>query len=124
MVVEWGRALKAEDVFKPGSGWEAFLGRRCYQQLTTGDHTDDPIERQSVAEAVTQVSTWTLDGRKFKVTFGEYTVPPRSAGLESAELGWDELKPYLASTFDPARLPEPLAARTPYEPPAPNWKTL
>jgi uncharacterized protein len=113
--VDLGRALRAQDVFRPGSGWEAFLSRRCYEKLATGEHAQDLYETapEAVAEAVTQVSGWTLDARKFEVKFQEYTVAARAAGPVSVELGWEELKSYLARGFDPAHLPQPIEARVP-----------
>jgi uncharacterized protein len=108
-----GRALKADDVFAPGSGWEAFLTQRCDQILNTGEHKDNLYDEQTVrraiADSVTQVSNWIVDAQKFEIDFPEYSVAPRFAGSLSVELTWDELKPYLATAFDPAGLPSLVA---------------
>jgi len=113
--VERKRALKAEDVFRPGSGWEAFLGQRCYEKLISGERVEALYKkdgvRRAVVDSVKQVSNWTLDAGKFKVDFPEYSVASRAAGSFSAELGWEELKPYLAGGFNPALLPQPIESR-------------
>ena len=113
--LEAGRALTADDVFAPGGGWESFVAERCYQKLTTGEHKDDLYEeqnvRRAVADSIKAVSNWIVDAQKLEIDFPEYTVAPRVAGFVSVELSWDELKPYLAGGFDPAGLPQPLAAQ-------------
>lgn len=110
--LELGRALKAADVFAPGSGWEALLGQRSYQKLASGEHAhdlfDETTARRAAADSVRQESNWSLDARKFEVDFPEYSVAPRAAGPLSVEFGWEELRPYLARGFDPAQLPQPL----------------
>lgn len=111
--LELGRALKAEDVFRPGSGWETFLTKRRYEILRSGEHAGDLYAeaREAIAESVTEVTGCKLDARKFEVNFAEYSVAPRAAGPISAELGWDELKPYFANGFNPATLPQPIGPR-------------
>jgi hypothetical protein len=110
--VELQRELKAGDVFQAGSGWEAFLTQRCYEKLISGEHAKDLKDlydqtvRGAVMDSVKRVNNWTVDARKFRVDFPD--VAPRAAGSIWVELSWDELKPYLASSFDPAMLPQPL----------------
>jgi len=112
-----GRALQAEDVFTPGGGWESFLGRRSFEKLKAGEHAgdlyDDDQARKAAADGVKRVDAWTLGARGLEVRFGEYSVAPRYAGMLSVELSWEELKPYLASGFDPAGLPEALETAPP-----------
>lgn len=96
-------------------GWEVFLSQLAYQKLTTGEHKDDLYDEPNVRRALpdsVRVSNWILDVRKFEIDFPEYSVAPRVAGFVSVELTWDEFKPYLAPTFDPATLPEPIPVRT------------
>jgi hypothetical protein len=108
--VELQRELKAGDVFQAGSGWEAFLTQRCYEKLISGEHAKDLYGQKSVRgavmDSVKRVNNWTVDARKFRVDFPD--VGPRAAGSIWVELSWDELKPYLASGFDPAMLPQPI----------------
>ncbi len=110
--MELHRALKADDIFRPGSGWEAFLGQLCYEKLRSGEHAkdlyNDNTARRAVLDSVKQINGWTLTARRFEVDFAEYSVAPRAAGSISVALGWEQLKPYLASGFDPATLPQPV----------------
>jgi uncharacterized protein len=106
------RALKADDVFRPQSGWEAFLGQRSYEELISGEHAnrlfDPKTMRTAALDCVKQIQFWTIDARGLTVAFPDYSVGPHSAGKVSVELGWEELRPYLARGFDPAGLPMPI----------------
>ncbi|WP_162536557.1 DUF3298 domain-containing protein [Granulicella sp. WH15] len=105
------RPLKGDDIFKTGSGWEQFLGKRCYEVLKSGEQAqylyDDKTVREATMSSVKQMNNWTLDAQGFQVNFPEYGVAPRVVGEVSARIRWEELKPYLAPGFRPADLPQP-----------------
>lgn len=106
-----GRALRADDVFRPGSGWETFIAEHCVQ-LFRADRADDLYDdseaRQGAMRAVQDVQTWRIDSSGFHIDFPQYSVAPRVSGSFSASLKWAELQPYLASAFDPSTLPKPI----------------
>jgi len=105
------RPLKAEDVFRPGSGWETLLADRCYAQLMSADRARDLYDgttvRKAVPDAVKDIGNWSLDARGLTVELPEYSVAPRAAGFLSVLIPWNQLRSRLTPAFDPAALPEP-----------------
>ncbi|HUP03016.1 MAG TPA: DUF3298 domain-containing protein [Bryobacteraceae bacterium] len=108
------RELSGEDVFQPGSGWEAFLGERAWEKLKASEHAKDLYADSTAHEAAlrdaARVEGWTVTADGLEILFPEYSVAPRLAGMLTVNFAWDELKPYLAAGFDPAALPPPLQA--------------
>ena len=77
------RKLAAEDVFKPGSGWEASLAKAALMQLKRNRGADlfqDDSARSGAADGVKDVEAWTLDRDGLTITFGQYSVGPCSSG--------------------------------------------
>ena len=109
------RRLKVEDVFRPGSGWETALGDLCRLRLNAAGKPaylyDDQTLRPAVAGVIKDVDDWSLDSRGLTIEFPEYSVAARSAGSFSTSVSWSELRPYLASQFDPATLPQSINPR-------------
>ena len=106
------RPLRAEDVFRSNGGWQRFLAERCFEKLTTGDSAQrlypNTDNRPAIAENVTKVDQWFLDADKLRIEFSVYLIGPYAAGSFEVDLSWDELRSYLASGFDPAKLPAQL----------------
>jgi hypothetical protein len=101
------RALKAEDIFRSGSGWAQLLARLSHQQLRTSQEAPSlyPKAAKAAAAVVADPANWSLDPDQLQIDFPEYSVAPRLAGMLSTTFPWTQLKPYLAAGFDPADLP-------------------
>jgi uncharacterized protein len=100
------RPLAAQDVFRPGSGWEEHMIRSSFQKLKPVADSDEGDFRQGAASVVSDVSTWRLDRDQLEISFPKYSVAAGAAGILAAALPWAELQPYLVEGFDPAVLPE------------------
>jgi hypothetical protein len=100
------RELTAQDVFRPGSGWEEQLIRRSFQEKKREVDPDEGDFRQGAAPVVRDVSTWRLDRARLQINFPKYSVAAGAAGIVAASLPWTQLLPYLVDGFDPAALPE------------------
>ena len=108
-----GRALTASDVFNPDTGWQTKLADRITarlkaRQLFSGSPFTEPETRATIAETLASVNSWNLSSSGLTITFGLYAVAPYAAGMPSVSFSWAELKPYLASGFEPATLPRPI----------------
>ena len=103
-----GRKLRVEDVFRPGSGWEAFLGTAAFAKLKRergAELFQDDSAASGAADTVKDVEAWPLDRNGLTVIFGQYSVGPYSSGEFSTRFSWDELRPYLADELHPESLP-------------------
>jgi hypothetical protein len=92
-----GRLLAAEDVFRAGSGWEDFITNRAVQAISREfpDYTNFP-PRRDVYETATKPHLWLVTERGLTILF-----PPLSFGGSHADGGtevtipWTDLRPYL-----------------------------
>ena len=54
-----------------------------------------------------QMDQWTIDSEGLSFGFAAYQAAAHAAGLPSATLTWQELRPYLNPAFHPEILPNP-----------------
>lgn len=92
-----GRLLRADDVFRAGSGWENFITDRAVQTISGQfpDYQNFP-PRRDVYETATKPYLWLVTERGLTMLF-----PPLSFGGSHADGGtevtipWADLRPYL-----------------------------
>jgi hypothetical protein len=117
-----GREVRAQDVFRPGSGWRAFLGKVSYQHLVARSRrAKNPVRIFPEAEsgpaarkAARQTGNWTLLRDGLRVTFPAYSVAAGYYGEPTIFIRWEQLRPYLAKGLHPETLPV-RARRVPFE---------
>jgi hypothetical protein len=110
-----GRALQADDIFAPNSGWHETLAAQSLAKLQRdpgpdalwkpGKYVAANQLHNGIADGVARPSAWTITADGLTITFGSYEVGPYSSGMPSAQFTWQELQPMLATNFDPAALP-------------------
>lgn len=92
-----GRLLRAEDVFRTGSGWENFLTDRAVRAIAGQfrDYQNFP-PRRDVYETATKPHLWLITEQGLTMLF-----PPLSFGGSHADGGtevtipWSDLRPYI-----------------------------
>ena len=97
VLMDEGRLLRAEDVFRAGSGWENFITDRAVQSIAREfpDYQNFP-PRRDVYETATKPHLWLVTERGLTILF-----PPLSFGGSHADGGaevtipWTDLRPYL-----------------------------
>ncbi len=97
VLMEEGRLLTAEDVFRAGSGWEEFITNRAVQAISRefSDYPNFP-PRRDVYETATKPHLWLVTESGLTILF-----PPLSFGGSHADGGtevtipWTDLRPYL-----------------------------
>lgn len=95
-----GRALTAEDVFKAGSGWQRFLTRRAVQDIARqfSDYNFTPPERD-VQESATKPHLWLVTERGLVILFPPYSFGgPYALGGAEVTIPWTDLRPYLSAS--------------------------
>ncbi len=101
------RELRADDVFRAGSGWRQVIARRCWAALQEEPGADELLIKSSHEKSfLTQVGSprnWTLDRKGLTVSFQEYSVSPRAAPAPDVLVPWAALKPYVVPAFFPVR---------------------
>jgi uncharacterized protein len=103
------RELKAEDVFLPNSGWDAWMVQRLDRYLhraldaqSNGDYRtwfsqgDAPKQLHSI---VTNPEGWTMDPKGLTLVFQPYEVACYACTPEPLNIPWTDLKPYLQPAF-------------------------
>jgi uncharacterized protein len=103
------RALKAEDVFLPNSGWDAWMEQRLDSYLhkaldaqSNGNYQswftagDAPKELQGL---VTNPGDWKLEPAGFSIFFQPYQVACYACTPDPMTIPWSDLKPYLQPSF-------------------------
>ena len=103
------RALKPEDVFKPGSGWDAWIGKQLDAYLhkaldaqSNGNYqswfTQGDAAKQ-LAGMVMNPADWKLEAKGFSIFFQPYQVACYACTPPPMTVPWAELKPYLQPGF-------------------------
>lgn len=92
-----GRPLEAADVFKAGSGWEAFLTRRSLRTLTKtfAEFGAGAPETGDVRDTATKAHNWTIAEDGLVVLFPPYSVGPFALGAHEVKIPWKDLAPYV-----------------------------
>jgi hypothetical protein len=100
-----GERLKADDVFRAGSGWEKFLAKRALSglapKLVEVGAISRPREAASIigqaelADAVQKSHLWALSDAGLVLMFPEGTFGGRGFGAFDVTIPWGELKSYV-----------------------------
>ena len=104
------RELAPEDVFLPISAWAEFLSSVATGRLQANERLkpmlrDDSALASVVEELAPETSNWTLTRNGLTVTFSPGTVAGNPAGMSRVFVSWEDLKPFLEPTLNPATLP-------------------
>lgn len=83
------RRLTAEDVFKPGSGWETFLRDRASRDV-------DPFFADDVSKDVRDPTTWSFTKEGLLITFNPGEAAAIAAGSIKVTVPWSDLHRFLA----------------------------
>jgi hypothetical protein len=100
-----GERLKADDVFRAGSGWEKFLAKRALTglapKLVEVGAINKPREASGIigqaelADAVQKPHLWALSDAGLVLMFPEGTFGGRGFGAFDVTIPWGELKSYV-----------------------------
>jgi len=111
------RALRAEDVFRAGSGWQQILYDRTDKYLHSALDQDSDGDYQklgepgAMAETVRKIvedpQSWTIDAKGITIVFEQYAVTCRACTPEPFTLTWDSLKSVLNPEFEIPGSPNP-----------------
>lgn len=95
------RAMKADDLFKPGSNWQPALARMVLDELHKKDLAkDEPFQikdPKDIRQTTDDPRNWIIEPGSFGVQFGQYEVASYAEGMPVIELPWSALKPYLVA---------------------------
>jgi uncharacterized protein YecT (DUF1311 family) len=100
--------LRAEDVFRHGSGWDLFLQKRCDQYLhkkldSAGNSYEDFEQPGEMAKTlrgiVIEPKNWQLDAKGITIIFQPYAVACYACTPPPVTIAWQDLKPLVQSTF-------------------------
>jgi uncharacterized protein len=96
------REMKADDVFKPGSGWKRLVDARCVaalkKQFSDQGGAYDDLEK-NVAGVTGSPRNWEMDGKGLTIVFPEYSVSPRVEPADPVTIPWSALQPFLSPGF-------------------------
>lgn len=103
VLMDEGREITAEDIFKPGSGWELFLTRRSMRGLTKtfAEFGAGPPELTDVRDTATKAHNWTVTDDGLVVLFPPYSVGPFALGGQDVKIPWKDLQPYVNPNAPP-----------------------
>ncbi len=112
VVLKQQRRLRADDVFKPGGGWEAFVARQAEEKLKAAlDAGCDPPESAAkVRQASLRSDYWVVSDTALKVLYPPFALGPESASGCEIDIAWRDAKPYL-NVSAPAPIGGPAAKR-------------
>jgi hypothetical protein len=107
-LLEQKRELKAEDVFRPDSGWEQALQSRTdaylHKQLDRdGQNYENFAEPGEMPKTLNQIVTnpenWRLDAKGLSIVFQPYAVACYACTPPPLAIPWAELKPLMKAEF-------------------------
>ncbi|MBU6374229.1 MAG: DUF3298 domain-containing protein [Alphaproteobacteria bacterium] len=103
VLMDEGREITAEDIFKPGSGWELYLTRRSMRGLTKtfAEFGAGPPELTDVRDTATKAHNWTVTDDGLVVLFPPYSVGPFALGGQEVKIPWKDLQPYVNPNAPP-----------------------
>ncbi len=97
------RALKIDDVIKPGSDGVKQLGAFCAKQLVdTNEKGLDHVDPDAASGVVGNINDWAIRPDGVRIFFPQYSVAAYSFGIMECDVRYDELKRFL-----PANSPVP-----------------
>ena len=102
------REMKPEDFFRPGSGWDRFLQKRCdqflHKQLDYDGNSYEEFEQpgemaKTLHRIATEPRSWQLDAKGLTIPFEPYAVACHACTPPPMTIPWAELKPYIQPGF-------------------------
>jgi uncharacterized protein len=109
-MLEQKRELRAEDVFRAGSGWQQILYDRTDKYLHSELDQDagGDYQKQSgpgmiaatLHKLVEEPVAWDIDPKGITIVFPQYAVACRACTPEPFTMIWDSLKPLLNPEFE------------------------
>jgi hypothetical protein len=102
------RELRAGDVFRHGSGWDAFMQKRCdsylHKQLDYDGNNYEDFEApgemaKTLHGIVTEPRNWQLDSNGLTIIFQDYAVACHACRPPPVTISWAELKPFIQPGF-------------------------
>jgi hypothetical protein len=91
--------LTAADVFKPGSGWEAFLAKRAASditgQLKQADPSNPAIGAAQLRPFVADPGNWAISDQGLVLIFSEDAMGSYAVGRRQATVPWPDLKRFV-----------------------------
>ncbi len=85
--------LKTTDLFKPDSGWEAFLSKRATQALGTDDAI---VFNDGISKGVRDPAAWSFTEPGLLISFNPGEAGAMASGILEVTLPWGDLHPFLA----------------------------
>jgi hypothetical protein len=101
------REMKPEDLFRPGSGWDAALQERCEKEVSRGlregfgENADDMLKElpKALHDIVRTPRSWQLDAKGLTIPFEPYAVACYACTPPPVIIPWADLKPYIQPAF-------------------------
>jgi len=102
------REMKPEDIFRPRSGWDGFLQKRCdqflHKQLDYDGKSYEDFEQpgemaKTLHGIVGSPRSWSFDGDGLTIPFEPYAVACHACTPPPVTIPWADLKPYIQPSF-------------------------
>ncbi len=98
------RALRAEDVFASGSGWQTKVAAICWTQILKQglDAVYPEIKgpgAKPLLDDIADVSNWTLEPDGLHISYPEYSISPRASPIDDGVIAWAKVKTVLSPGF-------------------------
>ena len=106
-MLDAGREMKTQDVFRPGTAWRQTLAAYAWKDLRTGQGSDmlydaaHGARSKVLLEAVGNVENWIVTPEGLQLSWPEYALAPRAAALGDMLVPWHEVQTMLVPGFVP-----------------------
>ncbi len=93
--------IKATDVFRPGSGWEAYLGNRALRHWTDADQGEEMKDdsqsffSDKINEDVRDPKSWSFTEEALVISFNPGDARATAEGIVEMKFPWNDLKRFL-----------------------------
>ena len=94
-LISTNRHLRAEDFFRPGSGWQKFIADRLFREAGAKESENSHASFEKYAG---ETERWIVDRRTLTYRFGPYELGGYLSTM-STTFTWKELRPYLRSNL-------------------------
>jgi len=97
-LIAGARELKASDIFKAGSGWQAFVAERLYSDYrkAIAESGHDPERtKMDFLKIAEETGYWSITQKDLTYGFGQYQLGGYAAALFETAFTWRELRSYL-----------------------------
>jgi hypothetical protein len=89
--ISTGRKYRADDFFKPGSGWQKFIAKRLFEESGSDETANTLTGFEANAE---EVERWSIGAKELTYSFGPYELGCYACAMQ-VKFTWKELRPYL-----------------------------